>query len=111
MFKFIQEALTELEHVVWPTQNETKKYMTYTVGTIVVLASLLAILGYGIRFALTEIRAQFPHEVQQTVSGEDTVTQEELDNLTKNIEKRKKAAVSGEVITVDTGAIETATGK
>ncbi len=112
MFKFIQEALTELEHVVWPTPNETKKFMTYTVGTIVVLASLLAVLGYGIRFVLTEVRAQFPHEAPETtVSAEDTVSQEEFDTLTKNLEKKQNSNTetteTGVTLTVDSPATGT----
>lgn len=49
MFKFFSEAKQELEHVVWPTQKETQKYMTYTVGVIVSMALVLALLGYVLR--------------------------------------------------------------
>lgn len=115
MFKFIQEALTELEHVVWPTPTETKKYMTYTVGVIIVLATFLALLGYGIRFSLTGIRAQFPHEaIQTTVSGEENATQEDLNNLLDSIEKNKSSSgttASGTTLNVDAGSIQTASGK
>lgn len=31
MSNFITEASAELEHVVWPTQAENKKYMMYTI--------------------------------------------------------------------------------
>ena len=44
MFKFFSEAKQELEHVVWPTTLETKKYMYYTVGVIVIMAILLQLL-------------------------------------------------------------------
>lgn len=112
MFKFIQEALTELEHVVWPTPNETKKYMTYTVGVIIILATLLAMLGYGIRYTLSGVRSSgiFPHEaIQTTVSGEDIATQEDLNNLLDSIEKNKSSSgttASG----VTTESTQTASG-
>jgi preprotein translocase SecE subunit len=46
MSNFISEASAELEHVVWPTPVENKKYMMYTIGVIVTLGAFLAILGY-----------------------------------------------------------------
>ena len=49
MSNFIKESTEELEHVVWPTQAESKKYMLYTVGVIIVMASMLAVLGYALR--------------------------------------------------------------
>ena len=48
MSNFITEANTELEHVVWPTPAENKKYMIYTIGVIVVLGIFLAVLGYAV---------------------------------------------------------------
>ena len=90
MFKFIKEALLEFEHVVWPTPTETKKYMNYTIGAIIVLGLFLAILGYGMRESLAFTRAQFPHTASETtVSGEEFATQAELDALTEAIEKKK----------------------
>lgn len=90
MFKFIKEALLEFEHVVWPTPTETKKYMNYTIGAIIVLGLFLAILGYGMRESLAFTRAQFPHTTSETsVSGEEFATQAELDALTEAIEKKK----------------------
>jgi preprotein translocase SecE subunit len=48
MLKFIREASSELEHVVWPTPKENKKYMMYTIGVIVVIGLFLSILGFFI---------------------------------------------------------------
>ena len=48
MSNFISEASAELEHVVWPTPVENKKYMMYTIGVIVVLGVFLAVLGYAV---------------------------------------------------------------
>lgn len=44
MSNFIKNALSELEHVVWPTEAESKKYMIYTVGVIIIIASLLSVV-------------------------------------------------------------------
>jgi preprotein translocase SecE subunit len=104
MFNFIKEALLELEHVVWPTPTETKKYMNYTVGVIVVLGTFLAFLGYGMRESLSFARSQFPHtEKTSTVSGEDFATRAELEQLTKQIEKKKSQSGSTHTGTTSTG--------
>lgn len=52
MSNFIKESVEELEHVVWPTQAESKKYMYYTVGVIITIAAMLAVLGYVIQQGL-----------------------------------------------------------
>lgn len=112
MFKFIQDALTELEHVVWPTPTETKKYMTYTVGVIIVLATALALTGQGIRLSLTNIREsvqdRFPSSNQTIVSGSgnEYATDEYLDSVLDAIEKKKAASGA----TTETGAITVGTG-
>ncbi|MBC7498530.1 preprotein translocase subunit SecE [Candidatus Gracilibacteria bacterium] len=97
MSNFITEANTELEHVVWPTPAENKKYMMYTVGVIVVLGIFLAVLGYSITNGLKLARDQFPHDVAPTatVSGEDTMSQADLDKLLKNIQVQTGATASG----------------
>ncbi|HBA45402.1 TPA: preprotein translocase subunit SecE [Patescibacteria group bacterium] len=35
MINFLKESIKEFEHVVWPTQNETKKYFLIVTGVIV----------------------------------------------------------------------------
>ena len=96
MSNFITEANTELEHVVWPTPAENKKYMIYTIGVIVVLGIFLAVLGYAVTNWLALARAQFPHDaISSTVSGEDTMSQTELDELLKNIKINTGATASG----------------
>ena len=35
MYKFINESVRELSHVVWPTRKETKKYFTIVVTVLV----------------------------------------------------------------------------
>ncbi len=97
MSNFITEANTELEHVVWPTPAENKKYMIYTVGVIVVLAIFLAVLGYSVTNGLKLARDQFPHDAPATatVSGEDTMSKAELDKLLKNIKVSTGTTASG----------------
>lgn len=83
MFKFFSDAKQELEHVVWPTPNETKKYMYYTVGVIVIMAFLLAVAGYVMQTSLSSMRTALDmgKEVTTTTSGEENVTQEDLSNI------------------------------
>ncbi len=105
MIKFIKHAFSELEHVVWPTAEESKKYMIYTVGVIIIMATLLAILGYTIRTGLVSVRGQFDHAplIDTTVSGEDLATEADLEKLQAEFAK-KKAALSGATVTIDTGS-------
>jgi preprotein translocase SecE subunit len=107
MFQFIKDALSEFEHVVWPTPTDTQKYMRYTIGVIISLAILLALLGYAISQSMIFSRAQFPHDtVVTTGSGTDAATEADLNNLLKDV-KTTATTVSGEkipVLTVDTGS-------
>lgn len=52
MFTFIKDAFRELNHVVWPTPKETRKYMNYTISVIIAMGIFLAILGWAFRDAL-----------------------------------------------------------
>jgi preprotein translocase SecE subunit len=92
MFKFIKESLAEFDHVVWPTPNETKKYMYYTIGTILVVGAMLAIADALLRTGLQGIREQFPHNTPAiTVSGEENATQDQLDEITQKLETVKRS--------------------
>ncbi len=89
MFKFLTEAKQELEHVVWPTQKETQKYMTYTVGVIVTMAILLAVMGYILRSTLSIIRDQFPHQnLTTSISGEAEVKRDDVNNIIRSFSGR-----------------------
>ncbi len=100
---FLKKSLEELDHVVWPTNVESKKYMIYTVGTIVVMATLLSAVGYVIQLGLKSIRDVFPHDtvISSTVSGEDAVTEADIENLKMEAERRRNA-LSGASIEVNT---------
>ncbi len=105
---FIKKSLEELDHVVWPTNTESKKYMMYTIGTIIVMATLLSVAGYIIQLWLKGVRSQFPHDtiISSTVSGEDTVTEADIEKLRQEGEKRTNA-LSGAKIEVDTSGAST----
>lgn len=45
MFAFLKDAINELSHVVWPTKKESRIYMYYTVGIIVVMTVILSVIG------------------------------------------------------------------
>ena len=79
MANFFTEAFQELEHIVWPTDKETRRYLTITVVIIVFMTTLLAILGYIFSNSLTSIRAQFPHTT--TTTADTSATQEDLNNF------------------------------
>ena len=112
MANFIKESLEELDHVVWPTQAESKKYMIYTIGVIVVMASILAVLWYSIRGGLQWARAQFPHSaIVTTASGEDTVTRADLKSLEDLAEKRKNARSGATLPTRSSWAMLTGSGQ
>jgi preprotein translocase SecE subunit len=96
MSNFITDAQSELEHVVWPTPAENKKYMTYTIGVIVVIGIFLSILGYVINEGLLKARAQFPHDaITASVSGEDTMNQADLDKMIAGLKVQTGATASG----------------
>lgn len=120
MSQFIKKSLEELEHVVWPTNVESKKYMIYTVGTIIVMATLLSVVGYIIQQWLKWVRDQFPHTaiVNESVSGEQNVTEADIENLRKEAERKRNALswakieINGSGTTNDVQAeILTGTGK
>lgn len=104
MFKSIKNAFSELEHVVWPTEAESKKYMVYTVGAIIFMGAFLALIGYMLSGSLSGVRGQFSQYHAQTPvvsgSGEDLVTEADLENLQKAAAV-KQAADNASGITIE----------
>lgn len=45
MFKFLKESIKEFDHVVWPTNKETKKYFISVSSIIVVITLVLFAFG------------------------------------------------------------------
>ena len=92
MMKFIRESLAELEHVVWPTPTETRKYMNYTVGVIIVMSAFLALLSYSLRGSLGFVRDQFPHDpTTQVTASSEAATEADVDKLLEKIGQKKTA--------------------
>ena len=85
MFKFFSDAQQELEHVVWPTPTETKKYMFYTVGVIIAMSLLLQALGLTLRSGLSIVRDQFPHEAISSIVSGEAGTREDLDTIIESL--------------------------
>jgi preprotein translocase SecE subunit len=102
MIHFIKEALKEIEHVVWPTRVETRKYFTIVTSMIVVAATVLFVFGTGVSTAMFAIRKITPHEVVQ-VSPTDTQTSdvlEKLKSLSGSVSSQKSNSTSGPAIPV-----------
>ena len=76
MINFLKESIKEFEHVVWPTQKETKQYFLIVTGVIVWLTIFLfivsSLLSKGLFFAKDSINpATLPQSTQQTVPNTD----------------------------------------
>jgi len=85
MLNFFREAKAELEHVVWPTPNETKKYMYYNVVAIIIVTLFLMTLGFIVQNTLSTIRDQFPHDPLSLPASQELATQAELDALADSL--------------------------
>ncbi len=106
MANFFTEAFQELEHIVWPTDKETRRYLTITVVIIVFMTTLLAILGYIFSNSLISIRAQFPHTT--TTTADTPATQEDLNNLYQYL--GGQVTTSGETASGDITTAVTSSG-
>lgn len=77
MFSFIKNAFGELDHVVWPTPKETKKYMYYTISVIVAMGVFLAVLGWifrdGFMFARNNLGLASNPTLESHISTEDLI--------------------------------------
>lgn len=88
MFRFIQEAFGEFEHVVWPTKTETTKYMRYVIGVIVILTIFLSVLGYlftnSLALSREKVQQAYPStNFTTTTDTSDLATGQDLNNLIK----------------------------
>ncbi len=109
MFKFIKESLRELEHVVWPTPKETRKYMNYNIGVIIALTLFLSVLGFIFSMSLSTARGIIHPSTPIVNPADKPATKTELDNLLKNLSGSVQAkTASGENIkaTISTGTTE-----
>jgi preprotein translocase SecE subunit len=108
MFKFIKESLAEFDHVAWPTKEENKSYMLFSVGIILFLGILLAVWGYAVKAGMTAGRGMFDHDMP-TLSGSTSTSPA---NNTNNVLNALQAATkSGATISTGVVATSTDTGK
>ncbi len=93
MISFIKAALREIDHVVWPTEAETRKY--FTIVTIMIGVSTVVLFTFAtfISKGMFEIRKITPHDVSTAVTS-DTPTEDILKNLNLN---QPKTTASGSV--------------
>ncbi|MBS9784362.1 preprotein translocase subunit SecE [Candidatus Gracilibacteria bacterium] len=103
MFNFIKESLRELEHVVWPTPKETRKYMNYNIGVIIALTLFLSVLGFIFSMSLSTARGIIHPSTPIINPANQPATKADIDNLLKNLSGSVQATtVSGEGIKIST---------
>ncbi|MCK9272008.1 preprotein translocase subunit SecE [Candidatus Gracilibacteria bacterium] len=83
MINFLKESIKEFEHVVWPTQKETKQYFMIVTGIIVGLTIFLfivsSILSAGLFFAKDNINpATLPQTTQQNSNSTPDLNLEDI---------------------------------
>lgn len=99
MFSFFSKATEELEHVVWPTPKETKKYMYYTIAVIIIMAVALQIVGFSLQSTLSALRQQFPQKEYTTDLTGTGDTSSIIEQLDQSIQagSEENPSISGEV--------------
>ena len=83
MINFLKESIKEFEHVVWPTQKETKQYFMIVTWIIVWLTIFLfivsSILSAGLFFAKDNINpATLPQTTQQNSNSTPDLNLEDI---------------------------------
>lgn len=82
MISFIKAAIREIEHVVWPTVAETRKYFTIVTIMIAISATVLLVFGTLVTKGMFAIRSVTPHDVRTTTS-ENIPSEDILNQLKK----------------------------
>lgn len=100
MISFIKAAIAEIEHVVWPTQKETKKYFGIVTTMIISAAAVLFIYGSLVSAGMFAARNVFPHDIAP-VSASGAQTEDVLQKIPK---LKKPSTGSGAVKTVSGAA-------
>ncbi|MDD2745790.1 MAG: preprotein translocase subunit SecE [Candidatus Gracilibacteria bacterium] len=80
MISFIKTAIQEIEHVVWPTVAETRKYFTIVTIMIAISATVLLAFGTMVSKGMFAIRSVTPHDVK-TISSENIPSEDILNQL------------------------------
>lgn len=73
MANFIKDAMAELEHVVWPTHIETKKFFVIVVSVIVGMSIFVYLLTLIFSNAMVESRKLIHAPKKADISGSPTV--------------------------------------
>ena len=109
MFSFIKDAIAEIDHVVWPTQKETKKYFGIVATMIGVATLVLFAFGTSISAGMFAARSFFPHDVVQTPVS-DTQTEDVLKKIQKKNATASGSTASGVTQVTASGSTQTASG-
>lgn len=87
MANFIKESLAELEHVVWPTHIETKKFFQAVVGIIVAMTIFTYILTLIFSNGLFSLRGWIHAPEAADLSGSPVIEAQPLEVTTESGEK------------------------
>ncbi len=75
MANFIKESMAELEHVVWPTHIETKKFFQAVVGIIVAMSVFTYVLTVLFSNSIFGIRNLIHTPAAADLSGSPVINQ------------------------------------
>lgn len=75
MANFIKESMAELEHVVWPTHIETKKFFQAVVGIIVAMSIFTYLLTVLFSNTIFGIRGLIHAPATADLSGSPVIDQ------------------------------------
>ncbi len=93
MANFLKESMAELEHVVWPTHIETKKFFQAVVGIIAAMALFTYLLTLLFSNSIFGIRTMM-HAPKTTDLSGSPVTAQPLEITTDNGQKIEVNAVT-----------------
>ena len=87
MVNFIKDSLAELEHVVWPTHIETKKFFQAVVSIIVAMTLFTYILTVIFSNGFFAIREKIHTPKSADLSGSPVINAEPMEVTTDSGEK------------------------
>lgn len=87
MANFLKESLAELEHVVWPTHIETKKFFQAVVGIIAAMTVFTYILTLIFSNGLFSLREWVHAPKSADLSGSPVIQAQPLEVTTESGEK------------------------
>jgi preprotein translocase SecE subunit len=87
MANFIKDSLAELEHVVWPTHIETKKFFQAVVGIIVAMTIFTYLLTLVFSNGLFSLREWVNSPKSADLSGSPVMEAQPMEITTESGEK------------------------